>query len=338
MNAPTYSGLYTPDPGDYYYMTILHEVGHAIGLSHPGSYNGGSPTYANDAVYAQDTHQWTVMSYFSASNSGADWNGGSGWQYAQTPMVHDILTVQAIYGADTTTRAGDTIYGFNSNAGNVLFNFSQNATTVLTIYDAGGTDTLDLSGFSQRALIDLEPGTYSSADGTSNTMNYNIGIAHISWIENATCGSGNDYILGNSLDNILRGMGGNDVIFGLLGDDILIGGGGIDLLTGGSDSDTFVFADGDTGATASTWDLITDFESGTDLLDLSGIDSDGSLGILDHFHFLGMGAFNGAGSLHYLYDSSGNVTIIEGDTDGDGTANFAVGLTGNIYLSSADFT
>ena len=228
LNAATYTGLYQPDPGDYYYMTILHEVGHAIGLSHPGNYNGGAPTYASDAVYAQDTHQWTVMSYFSASNTGADWNGGSGWQYAQTPMVHDILAAQAIYGADTTTRTGNTTYGFNSNAGQAVFDFSQNAAPVLTIYDAGGTDTLDLSGFSQRAIIDLEPGTYSSAGGTTSAMTFNIGIAHNTWIENAIGGSGNDTIRGNVLDNTLSGNGGNDHLHGLDGNDTLSGGAGTD--------------------------------------------------------------------------------------------------------------
>ncbi|MEM8685584.1 MAG: M10 family metallopeptidase, partial [Pseudomonadota bacterium] len=228
LNAPTYNGLYNPDPGDYYFMTILHEVGHAIGLSHPGAYNGGSPTYANNAEYAQDTHQWTVMSYFSASNTGADWNGGSGWQYAQTPMVHDILAAQAIYGADTTTRTGDTTYGFNSNAGHAVYDFSQNSSPVLSIYDAGGTDTLDLSGFSQRAIIDLEPGTYSSAGGTTSSMKFNIGIANGTWIENAIGGSGNDTIRGNVLDNELSGNGGDDHLYGYDGNDTLSGGGGTD--------------------------------------------------------------------------------------------------------------
>ncbi|GBE42298.1 serralysin C precursor [bacterium BMS3Bbin10] len=264
LNSQTYSGLYSPDPGDYYFMTILHEVGHALGLSHPGSYNGGSPTYANDAVYAQDTHQWTVMSYFSASNTGADWNGGNGWQYAQTPMVHDILTLQSIYGADTGTRVGDTTYGFNANAGNQLFDFSLNAAPVVTIYDAGGTDTLDLSGFTQRAIIDLEPGAYSSAGGVTSAMTYNIGIANGSWIENAIGGSGDDTVTGNQLDNILQGMAGSDLIEGYGGNDRLYGGAGSDTLNGGDGNDIF-FA----GLSDGT-DFLTG-GNGFDILDFSGV-------------------------------------------------------------------
>ena len=41
-------------------------------------------------------------------------------------MLHDVMTIQAKYGADYTTRAGDTVYGFNSTADKAVFDFSQN--------------------------------------------------------------------------------------------------------------------------------------------------------------------------------------------------------------------
>ncbi len=116
------NNLVTPTSGIYGYMAIMHEIGHAIGLDHGGNYNGGSPQYGNTStgwLYTEDSRQFTIMSYFNASATGANWAG----KYAQTPMVYDILAIQQIYGADYTTRAGDTVYGFNANAGNSTLRF-----------------------------------------------------------------------------------------------------------------------------------------------------------------------------------------------------------------------
>ena len=222
LNAEGYNDLYDPSPGTYEFMTLLHEIGHAIGLNHPGAYTADPLTYATGAEYEQDTHQYTVMSYFDSSNTGAQWYGSDGiWKYPQTPMVHDILAIQAIYGADTTTRTGDTVYGFNSNAGNDIFDFSINVDPVLTIYDAGGDDTLDFSGFTIDATINLTPGSYSSGGGLSASfpMIYNIGIAYGTWIETAVGGSGNDTITGNTGYNVLIGGLGADALDGLDGFD-----------------------------------------------------------------------------------------------------------------------
>jgi serralysin len=59
----------------YGQLTLLHEIGHAIGLSHPAAYNasaGGSITYSANAIYYEDSLQYSVMSYFSERNTGAD--------------------------------------------------------------------------------------------------------------------------------------------------------------------------------------------------------------------------------------------------------------------------
>ena len=224
------NNLMTPVIGAWGFQAYIHETGHALGLDHPGAYNGGSPTYANDAEYAQDSLQYTIMSYFTASNTGADWVASDGKSYyAQTPMLDDIMVIQAMYGAETTTRTGNTVYGFNSNADRSVYDFSVNKHPVLAIWDSGGIDTLDLSGFSTASVISLIPGTFSNCDA----MTSNIAIARNCWIENATGGSGNDTITGNDLANILIGNGGNDTITGGLGNDTLIGGAGADKLQGG---------------------------------------------------------------------------------------------------------
>ncbi|HMT15281.1 MAG TPA: M10 family metallopeptidase, partial [Aestuariivirga sp.] len=135
------NNLMTPVQGDWGYLTYMHEMGHALGLAHPGNYNGGDPSYAVDALYTHDTVQYSIMSYFDADNLGADWYGVDDyWHYPTTPMLDDVAAIQALYGADLTTRTGDTVYGFNSTAGAAFYNFSQNAYPIFTIWDAGGTD------------------------------------------------------------------------------------------------------------------------------------------------------------------------------------------------------
>jgi len=291
-----------PDNHDLYYggygqTTITHEIGHAIGLSHTGDYNATDsngnpvqPTYAHDATFFQDTYQYSIMSYFNSGNSGArgyvNWATGGYYQTPQTPMVHDIAAAQALYGADLTTRTGNTVYGFNSNAGNAVYDFTVNKNPFLSIYDAGGNDTLDLSAFTgDHEVLDLRPGAFSTAynhgnatdlnaiwgttfsqatwdaiyDGrTSNPgfLSDNIGIAYNTIIENGKTGSGNDILQGNDVANVLDAGAGNDTLTGGLGNDTLIGGLG---------NDKFVFAnDGST-------DTVTDFQSGADKIDLSGL-------------------------------------------------------------------
>ncbi|MFO1091034.1 MAG: M10 family metallopeptidase C-terminal domain-containing protein [Hyphomicrobiales bacterium] len=228
----------SPSPGAWGFRHILHEIGHALGLYHPGAYNGGG-TYEANAVYAQDNRVYTVMSYWGEGYGGGNWFSYSNFEqrYQQTPMVHDIMVIQAIYGVDTTTRTGDTVYGFNSNADRWIFDFARNSKPVLTIWDAGGNDTLDVSGFTAAARIDLTPSAYSDING----MKLNLGIAKGAVIENAVGGAGADRITGNDAANKLTGNGGNDTLLGGQGDDTLDGGAGDDVLDGGAGSDTAAF-------------------------------------------------------------------------------------------------
>ena len=178
----------------------------------------------------------------------------------------DIYAVASMYGAATSTRTGDTVYGFNSNAG-AVFNFgTYSPAPALTIYDSGGNDTLDCSGYSAAQTIDLHAGAFSSVGGLVN----NIGIALNAVIEKAIGGSGNDTLIANDTGCTLSGGGGNDTLIGGAGNDRLIGGTGVDNLTGGGGADTFVFLLGDSSAASGQHDRITDFLSGTDHIDLSG--------------------------------------------------------------------
>ena len=201
-----------------YGLTVLtHELGHAIGLSHPAAYNaaeGVTITYAADATYYEDSRQYTIMSYFSASSTGAVHNG-----YSAVPLLDDIAAAQRLYGANLTTRTGNTIYGFNSNADRVWFSAASASTQLIfAVWDAGGVDTFDFSGYSQNQVIDLRQGAFSNVGSQVG----NVAIALGAVIENAIGGSGADAIYGNSADNTLTGGLGNDTIDGGLGADIVI--------------------------------------------------------------------------------------------------------------------
>jgi serralysin len=233
--------LVNPTIGKHGFLTLVHELGHALGLDHMGNYNG-SGTWTPSAY--EDSNVLSVMSYFgpnwgTGTGSGfgqvawADWVNASNVLYSpQTPMLNDVMAIQAMYGADLTTRTGNTVYGFNSTVGTAsggIFDFTLNLNPILCIYDAAGNDTLDLSGWSTSSTISLVPGTFCSG----NSMTYNISIAYTAIIENAVGGAGADALVGNAYANILNGGGGNDTLNGGLGNDTLIGGTG---------SDTAIFA------------------------------------------------------------------------------------------------
>jgi serralysin len=311
----------------YGYQTYIHEIGHALGLGHQGPYNG-SAVYDTNALYADDTWQYSIMSYFSQNNFS-----GSTYRYVVSPQMADIYAVGLIYGAATTTRTGDTVYGFHSNAGAVFDFGAYTRAPAFTIYDSGGNDTLDCSGYSAAQTIDLHAGAFSSVGGLVN----NIGIALGASIENAIGGSGNDTLIANDNGCMLSGGAGNDTLIGGAGSDRLIAGAGIDILTGNGGADTFVFAVGDSSATSGQHDRITDFVSGTDHIDLSGIDAIIGTGGYDLFRFIGAAGFDGsAGELDYSYNSTLGVTVVQGDTNGDRVADFAIDLVGNLALSLGD--
>jgi len=272
------------DEGQYGMHTLVHEIGHSLGLSHPGAYNaapGVSITYGANAEYFQDDRVYTVMSYFDGSSIGArhfDFNIST-TVFASTPQIHDVLAIQRIYGADMTTRTGDTTYGFNSNAGRDSFDFTKTPAPVMTIWDAGGTDTLDASGYATAQIVDLREGALSSIGGVTfdtaptlaqvnanraaiglaavsqatynsnmallaanpvvGRLTDNVGIAYGAIIENAVGGSGNDLMIGNNVDNVLRANGGDDGLNGGAGNDTLDGGTGADNMIGGTGNDLY---------------------------------------------------------------------------------------------------
>jgi serralysin len=233
--------------GSYSAFVVLHELGHAMGLDHPGDYNADPNldiTYADYAQFRQDSGQYSVMSYFDATETEPD----APDIYAQTLMMYDILALQQLYGVNEGARSGNSVYGFHSSVGGV-YNFARNAAPLLCIWDGAGVDKLDVSGFGMAQRIDLNAGAFSDIGG----FRQNVSIALNCLIENATGGGGADLLTGNALANRL---------IGLDGDDTLIGNAGNDRLTGNGGADVFVFAAG------SGKDSVTDFDNASDALRL----------------------------------------------------------------------
>lgn len=236
-------------PGTYAYHTLIHELGHALGLDH------GHDTL----TYDRDSVEFSVMTYREYVGSTA----GDGYVYdrysaPQTFMMYDISALQSMYGADFATNSGDSVYRWDPATGQAFINGvgqgRPGANKIfLTIWDGGGIDTYDFSNYHAGMIVDLSPGghsLFSSAQraylgngnyargNVFNALQYNNDVRSL--IENAVGGAGADTIKGNVANNKLTGNGGNDRLSGEGGRDMLDGGLGYNTLEGGAGDDTFM--------------------------------------------------------------------------------------------------
>ncbi len=145
-----------------------------------------------------------------------------------------------------------------------------------------------------------------------------------------------DNVSGRDGHDTILGLGGDDILMGDAGNDVLNGGGGADRLTGGLGKDQFVY-NSVSESTPGERDVVTDFSRAqADKISLSGIDANSVLSGNQAFTFIGASAFSGvAGQLRY--STSGGVTLVSGDVNGDGAADFQIELTGTLTPVASDF-
>lgn len=360
--AGTASDYRAPVAGNYAWHTLLHELGHALGLSHGHEADdyGALPAQYNSIEYS-------IMTYSGFIGSGnAYWYERFG--APQTFMMADIAALQEMYGADFTTNSGNTVYKWTPGSGATLVNgataIAPGANRIFaTVWDGGGNDTYDLSAYKTGLKIDLRPGQAStfSADqlayldggpngGFARGNIFNALLYHgdtRSLIENVVGGSANDSIMGNQAANTLRGNAGNDVLSGdrgndLLdggvGNDILFGGAGADRLTGGTGADRFLFKSlAETTVATTSRDTIYDFvASQSDKVDLSAIDANTAATGNQAFAFVGTAAFSG-GKGELRFDRAASDTYIYGDVNGDRKADFAIHLDDAVAMQKGYF-
>jgi hypothetical protein len=147
-------------------------------------------------------------------------------------------------------------------------------------------------------------------------------------------------LTGTAENDTLVGFGGNDAATGGAGADSLTGGLGQDVLTGGADADVFKFSSTlDSPRGFFKRDVITDFAHLTDHIDLIDIDAGAKTVGNQAFHFIGQ--HHKAGELHFVKQNfagtAHDITIISGDVNGDGKADFQIELSGLHNLTRDDF-
>ncbi|MFB2981937.1 Calx-beta domain-containing protein [Microseira sp. BLCC-F43] len=273
-------------PGNHGYMALIHETFHALGLKHPGNYNGSGTGEGPFLSPAQDNTTNTVMSY--------NFNGSK----AITPMAYDIQALQYIYGAKSN-NAANTTYSFSTVHGYTVGGEFKGSTSQIkqSLWDSGGIDTLDFSGLAAATsyYFDMNQGgilttqaaynglTYTdrSTGGTYTTSSFGTTLAYNTVIENLINSGGNDRIIANSAANQFLGYSfgtftGNDIFESTSSSDVL-------ELSGESLSN------------------LTPTVSGTNLN--IGLGSNGSLSIQNYYGSSGSMKFLVAGN-YYTYNAS----------------------------------
>ena len=230
--------------------------GSATHLTNSGKLEGGvlfgdgADTFADFKKVGHVIKNGTVSGVIDLGNGDDHFNGGASSE-----------TVRDGNGSDVYKLGGGNDIYISGVAGG--------ANDVDTVDGGNGVDTYDASHATASVTVTLSPPFASGTD---------IGFDNITGFENAIGGSGNDFLFGSNAANTLIGGAGGDELKGF---------GGRDILTGGADADKFFFDKlSDSGITASTRDVITDFTQGQDHIDLSAIDAKTG-GLDDEFSFIG---------------------------------------------------
>ncbi|WP_294190485.1 M10 family metallopeptidase C-terminal domain-containing protein, partial [uncultured Sphingomonas sp.] len=281
--------------GTWGFATMMHEIGHTIGLKHGHQdytnsdlsfYFGTAPRFGSQSLTPdRDGQSWSLMTYTPAPFTNSNFAGDKVNQ-PQTYMQYDLAAMQYLYGANYNTNSGDTVYTFSQTTGEMFVNgVGQGAPAgnkiYLTVWDGGGNDTIDVSNYSNGVTVDLRPGQFSTFDqsqlannlaaqGLTNLAPGNIAMSLLqnndarSLIENAKGGAGDDVFVGNTANNVLDGGAGSDTV-------VFTNPTGVTVTLNDTGADVIVTHDGETDTLRSIENIVG--TSGNDTLTGNSLDN-----------------------------------------------------------------
>ncbi len=245
----------------------------------------------------------------------------------QVGMIDAGLGNDIVYGsagADNVVSNGgnDLIY---TGGGNDKISFYQSA-GISAVDGGGGYDTLvaatDYAVINISSMTSIEAVTAESANGTSHTgMGFTDGADNFDF--SAIAVSGITFTDLRAGDDVFIGSSANERIIGGLGHDVITGGGGLD---------NFDFND----VAEIDHDVITDFTHGVDKIDFANIDTQPAVSLDQGFTLIGTAAFTGAVA-QLRYEVVGGDSVLQGDMNGDGVADFYISVLGVTSFTGADF-
>ncbi|MDC0458896.1 flagellin [Alphaproteobacteria bacterium] len=232
--------------GGYNWYTALHEVGHALGLSHP--FDGGAAD-GSTLNLNLDSQRNTVMTYVQTdrnvriSKSGSSLSIGNKVNIS-TPGLLDIEAMEHLYGSSGWSAANTaTVYGTNAGDG-AGYTFNDSYESIKVIADSGGTDTINASSVTTSNIIDLTPGTYSSINYYATDAEKIAAVSEgsasaVTWFteqvanQDASASAATSHYSGYSRTALYRGQDNLGIAHNTWVENA-IGGSGTDTITGNS--------------------------------------------------------------------------------------------------------
>ena len=197
--------------GGMAYGTIIHELGHALGLDHPFGEGDYAGVDVNDTVMSYNRYE----GYDSITNNSYSIYSFSSYQEA------DIVALRSIYGA-YEPQSNDTYILKDELFSEVISGYTVPITdNVHTINDDGGDDTISLAGIDNNlCYLDMSANTQSVI--VYGDVHHYLNLTSTTIIENAIGSYYNDTFVLNNTHNTIDGGGGTDKAYITASSDLRI--------------------------------------------------------------------------------------------------------------------